>query len=293
MRNNKEAITDFVYYLQAERGLSLNTVCAYKRDLLYFLDRTEKKIENITREDILNYIDELQNSKYSSSSIARKLSSIRMLFRFCIGEGWFLESPMSNVESPRLRRKLPTVLSPTEVERLIESARGTSIFEMRDRAILEFMYGCGLRTSELLDLYKEDLFLAEDFIRVRGKGSKERVVPLGGKAKSALMEYLTEGRFKLDKNVSSVLFLSRNGNKLSRMGLWKRFQRYVAKSGIKKRITPHTLRHSFATHLLEGGASLRTVQILLGHADISTTEIYTHIDRSYLRDIVSSYHPRG
>ena len=200
---------------------------------------------------------------------------------------------MSNVESPRLSNKLPIVLSPLEVDALIESVNGSSALLIRDKAILELMYGCGLRISEVLNLYKEDLFLKEDFVRIKGKGSKERIVPLGSRAKESLMEYLTDARKKLNKKSSTYLFLTRNGNKLSRVGLWKRFQKYVLKSGIKKNFTPHTLRHSFATHLLEGGASLRTVQILLGHSDISTTQIYTHIDRTYLRDIVSSYHPRG
>lgn len=293
MINHEDAIKDFIYYLQVERELSPNSISAYKRDLLSFLDEMDMKICDITRDDILNYISLLQSSNYSTSSIARKLSSLRMFFEFIAGEGKTLESPMSNVESPRLSNKLPIVLSPLEVDELIESVNGSSALLIRDKAILELMYGCGLRISEVLNLYKEDLFLKEDFVRIKGKGSKERIVPLGSKAKESLMEYLTDARKKLNKKSSTYLFLTRNGNKLSRVGLWKRFQKYVLKSGIKKNFTPHTLRHSFATHLLEGGASLRTVQILLGHSDISTTQIYTHIDRTYLRDIVSSYHPRG
>ncbi len=293
MINNEDAIKDFIYYLQVERELSPNSISAYKRDLLSFLDEMDRKICDITRDDILNYISLLQSSNYSTSSIARKLSSLRMFFEFITGEGKILESPMSNVESPRLSNKLPIVLSPLEVDELIESVNGSSALLIRDKAILELMYGCGLRISEVLSLYKEDLFLKEDFVRIKGKGSKERIVPIGSKAKESLMEYLTDARKKLNKKSSTYLFLTKNGNKLSRVGLWKRFQKYVLKSGIKKNFTPHTLRHSFATHLLEGGASLRTVQILLGHSDISTTQIYTHIDRTYLRDIVSSYHPRG
>jgi len=293
MINHEDAIKDFIYYLQVERELSPNSISAYKRDLLSFLDEMDRKICDITRDDILNYISLLQSSNYSTSSIARKLSSLRMFFEFIAGEGKTLESPMSNVESPRLSNKLPIVLSPLEVDELIESVNGSSALLIRDKAVLELMYGCGLRISEVLNLYKEDLFLKEDFVRIKGKGSKERIVPIGSKAKESLMEYLTDARKKLNKKSSTYLFLTRNGNKLSRVGLWKRFQKYVLKSGIKKNFTPHTLRHSFATHLLEGGASLRTVQILLGHSNISTTQIYTHIDRTYLRDIVSSYHPRG
>jgi integrase/recombinase XerD len=293
MNNHKDIIKDFIYYLQAERELSSNTINAYKRDILSFLDEFNKELNNITRDDILNYISKLHNLKYSTSSIARKLSSLRMFFRFHVSEGLISESPISNIESPRLKRKLPAVLSVSEVNRLIESVNGNSALSIRDRAILELMYGCGLRISELLKLYIEDLFLKEDFIRVKGKGSKERIVPLGSKAKDAIMDYLNDSRAILDKKLSTNLFLNKNGNKLSRVGIWKNLRKYVLLSGIKKNVTPHTLRHSFATHLLERGASLRTVQILLGHSDISTTQIYTHIDRSYLRNIVSSYHPRG
>ncbi len=293
MNNYKDIIKDFIYYLQAERELSSNTINAYKRDILSFLDEFNKELNNITRDDILNYISKLHNLKYSTSSIARKLSSLRMFFRFHVSEGLISESPISNIESPRLKRKLPTVLSVSEVNRLIGSVNGNSALSIRDRAILELMYGCGLRISELLKLYIEDLFLKEDFIRVKGKGSKERIIPLGSKAKDAIMDYLTDSRAILDKKLSTNLFLNKNGNKLSRVGIWKNLRKYVLLSGIKKNVTPHTLRHSFATHLLERGASLRTVQILLGHSDISTTQIYTHIDRSYLRNIVSSYHPRG
>ncbi len=293
MKNNKEVVKEFVYYLQAERELSPNTVSAYRRDIFSFLEETVKGINDVTRDNILNYLSLLQSRGYSTASIARKLSSLRMFFRFYIGEGLLLESPMSNIESPRLKKKLPTVLSPSDVDKLIESVNGTSTFSIRDRAILELMYGSGLRISEVLNLYIEDLFLKEDFIRVKGKGSKERIVPLGSKAKSALMKYLTTARTELDKNSSTHLFLTRNGNRLSRTGLWKNFRKYALRSGIMKNITPHTLRHSFATHLLERGASLRTVQLLLGHSDISTTQVYTHIDRSYLRNVVSLYHPRG
>ncbi len=289
----EKAIKEFTYYLQAERELSSNTVEAYKRDILSFLKKTGKEIGNIIQDDILSYIDELQESNYSTSSIARKLSSLRMFFRFLTGEGLIEKFPLSNVESIRSKRKLPNVLSADEASQLIESVNGKSSYSQRDRAILELLYGCGLRVSELLNLRKEDLFLKEDFLRVRGKGGKERIVPLGSKAKDAIMKYIALSRSKLDKKNSSFLFLTRRGNKLSRMGLWKRFHQYILSLRFRKKITPHTLRHSFATHLLEGGASLRTVQILLGHSDISTTQIYTHIDRTYLRDIISSYHPRG
>lgn len=293
MNSTEQLVKEFVYYLQAERGLSGNTVESYKSDVLTFIDNTKKNIKEINKEDIQNYIDSLHSSNFSTATVARKLSSLRMFFLFWVGEGLIDQTPMNNIQSPRMEKKLPKFLSADEVKNLIESVNGDFKYSLRDRAILELLYGCGLRVSELLDLRKEDLFLKEDFIRVKGKGSKERIVPLGGEAKKALIKYMTASRPAFNKKNSSFLFLTKSGNKLSRMGLWKRFQQYIAKSGIKKDLTPHTLRHSFATHLLERGASLRTVQLLLGHCDISTTQIYTHVDRNYLRKILSSYHPRG
>ncbi|MEO0293191.1 MAG: site-specific tyrosine recombinase XerD [candidate division WOR-3 bacterium] len=290
---DKDSIEEFVHYLQVERGLSKNTVESYKGDVIFFMEFAKKPIKDINKEDIQAYIEYLEKGKKSTTTIARKLSSLRMFFLFWVGEGLIETTPMNEVKSPKLERRLPKFLSIDEVESLIESAKSGGKYSLRDQAILELLYGCGLRVSELLNLRKEDLFLKEDFIRVRGKGGKERIVPLGNKAKEALIRYINEERPTLDQKNSSFLFLTKRGDKISRMGLWKIFNRYLLKSGIKKDVTPHTLRHSFATHLLERGASLRTVQILLGHSDISTTQIYTHVDRNYLRDILSSYHPRG
>jgi integrase/recombinase XerD len=258
-----------------------------------FLDKTKKDIKHINREDIERYLHSLDSSNLSTATIARKTSSLRMFFLFWVGEGLIEKTPMNNIQSPRMEKRLPGFLSADEVTKLIESVNGDFKYSLRDKAILELLYGCGLRVSELLNLRKEDVFLKEDFIRVKGKGSKERIIPLGNKAKQALIKYINKERLILDKKNSTFLFLTRRGNKLSRMGMWKRFQSYLAKSGIRKNCTPHTLRHSFATHLLERGATLRTVQLLLGHSDISTTQIYTHVDRNYLREILSSYHPRG
>jgi integrase/recombinase XerD len=293
MNNSGKSVKDFVYYLQAERGLSENTVESYKHDVLSFITDTEKDIKNIKKQDVQNYLDRLNGLNLSTATVARKMSSLRMFFLFRIGEGLIDENPMANIESPKMEKRLPKFLSVDEIETLIESVNGDFKYSLRDITILELLYGCGLRVSELLNLREEDIFLKEDFIRVKGKGDKERIVPLGGKAKKSLIKYMKELRPVLNKRKSPFLFLTRRGNQLSRMGLWKRFQEYIVKSGIKKDFTPHALRHSFATHLLERGATLRTVQLLLGHADISTTQIYTHIDRSYLRKIVSSYHPRG
>jgi integrase/recombinase XerD len=293
MDSEKNLIEDFVYYLQAERGLSQNTVESYKSDVLSFIEKTKKDIKDINKEDIQSFIDGLHSSDFSAATVARKLSSLRMFFLFWVGEGLIDQTPMNDIGAPKTERKLPKFLSADEAAKLIESANGNLKYSARDRAILELLYGCGLRVSELLTLRKEDLFLKEDFIRVKGKGSKERIIPLGSKAKKALIKYINEERPILDKKSSSFLFLTKSGNRFSRMGLWKRFQQYLSKSGINKDLSPHTLRHSFATHLLERGATLRTVQLLLGHSDISTTQIYTHVDRNYLRDILSSYHPRG
>jgi len=293
MNNSGKSVKDFVYYLQAERGLSENTVESYKHDVLSFVADTEKDIKNIKKQDVQNYLDRLNGLNLSTATVARKMSSLRMFFLFRIGEGLIDKNPMTNIESPKMEKRLPKFLSVDEMETLIESVNGNFKYSLRDITILELLYGCGLRVSELLNLREEDIFLKEDFIRVKGKGDKERIVPLGGKAKKSLIKYMKELRPVLNKRKSPFLFLTRRGNQLSRMGLWKRFQEYIVKSGIKKDFTPHALRHSFATHLLERGATLRTVQLLLGHADISTTQIYTHIDRSYLRKIVSSYHPRG
>jgi integrase/recombinase XerD len=293
MNSEKKLIEDFVYYLQAERGLSQNTVESYKSDVLSFIEATKKDIKDINKEDIQSYIDNMHGSNFSAATVARKLSSLRMFFLFWVGEGLIDQTPMNDILSPRIERRLPKFLSADEAAVLIESVNGVVKYSIRDRAILELLYGCGLRVSELLNLRKEDLFLKEDFIRVKGKGSKERIIPLGSEAKKALIKYINGARPALDKKNSSFLLLTRRGNKLSRMCLWNIFRQHLTKSGINKELSPHTLRHSFATHLLERGATLRTVQLLLGHSDISTTQIYTHVDRSYLREILSSYHPRG
>ena len=289
----QDSVQDFIYYLQAERGLSFNTVESYKNDVVSFLKITKKNIKEIDGEDIKKYLHSLNSSNFSTATVARKTSSLRMFFLFHLGEGLIDQTPMDNIEAPKRAKRLPNFLSMDEVTQLIESVNGNFKYSIRDKAILELLYGCGLRVSELLNLRKEDIFLKEDFIRVKGKGSKERIIPLGSKAKEALIAYITTLRPALDKKSSAFLFLTRRGNKISRMGLWKRFRQYLLKSGITKSCTPHTLRHSFATHLLERGATLRTVQLLLGHSDISTTQIYTHVDRKYLREILINYHPRG
>ncbi len=283
---------EFENYLRAERMLSENTQDAYLNDVSQFYSYINRDIETTRTKDIIEFINALRKSGISSSSIARKLSSLRIYFRFLISLGVIKEDPSELVESPRIERKIPIVLDVYEIEKIID-ATGDTVFGIRDRACLELLYGSGLRISELLSLRIEDLFLKDGFIRVVGKGDKERIVPIGNKGIKAIIDYIEKSRPFLEKKKIPFLFLSKDGKKMSRMGLWKKIKFYVMKAGINKEITPHTFRHSFATHLLEGGADLRVVQMLLGHSDISTTQIYTHIDREYLKETIRSFHPRG
>ncbi len=286
-------VREFVFYLRAERGASENTVDAYKRDVMQLLEWCKKPVKNIERRDVENFLDALREAGLSPRSIARKLSSLRVFFRFLEGEEFIDRDPTELIESPKLARVLPDVLEVEEVLKILETCNPCDPMSERDRAALELLYGCGLRISELLNLRVDDVFFEQGFIRVRGKGKKERLVPLGPYAKEALLKYMKNGREVLKKGKTEYIFLNRNGGKLSRMGFWKRLQHWVALSGVKRRVTPHTFRHSFATHLLEGGADLRAVQVMLGHADISTTQIYTHVDREYLKETIALYHPRG
>jgi len=242
------------------------------------------------------YSRTLMRMGLASASVARKFIAIRIFYSFLVAELGLTANPTENLELPKRPRRLPDVLSQFEATRLIESASSAPnhFWALRARALLEVLYGSGLRISELLNLNVGDLDLAAGFVRVRGKRSKERVVPLGRHAITAIKNYLAEGRPHFARGrVSPQLFLSVRGRGLSRMGCWKIVRQCVALAGIKRRVTPHTLRHSFATHLLEGGADLRVVQELLGHARISTTQIYTHVDREYVTEVYRTFHPRG
>lgn len=283
---------EFENYLRAERMLSKNTQEAYINDILQFSSYIKKDITLSISSDIIGFLNALRREGVSSNSLARKLSSLRIFFRFLTAEGIIKKDPSEIVETPKIERKIPLVLDAHEIEKIID-ATDNSILGIRDRACLELLYGSGLRISELLSLRVEDIFLKDGFIRVLGKGDKERIVPIGSKGIKALIDYLERSRAVLAKNKTPILFLSKNGKKMSRMGFWKKLKFYLTKAGIDKDITPHTFRHSFATHLLEGGADLRVVQMLLGHSDISTTQIYTHIDREYLKETIKSFHPRG
>lgn len=285
-------------YLSFERGLSPRTLDAYQADvrrLIAFAEgRGVTQPSAVTYDLLRDFVAMLTESGLAAASIARKLSALRALFRFLLEEGVVSTDPSERLESPHPTRRLPQVLSYPEIERLLSAVSPDLESAHRDRAMLEILYGCGLRVSELIDLRLMGLYLDDGLLQVVGKGRKERLVPVGADARHALRRYLRESRPRLDRGASDGrVFLNRHGRPLSRMGVWKILRRYVERAGLRKRVTPHTLRHSFATHLLEGGADLASVQEMLGHVDISTTEIYTHVDRSYLREVHRACHPRG
>lgn len=293
----KRHIEQFIYFLEAERGVSANTIISYRRDLEKFSDYIKKHGKTVTvveREDITAFLMMLKNKGLSVTSIARNLAALKTFWKFLTREQIVKENASSSVESPKIWQRVPDVLSKKEVEDILEAPDKNGWMGIRDRAILELMYATGLRVSEVKDLKKANTNLEAKFVRCVGKGGKERIVPLGRRAQDAVKEYLSAAREKtFKKSLDDHLFLSRLGRKISRQSLWKMIARYAREAGIKKTITPHTLRHSFATHLLEGGAELRGVQEMLGHADISTTQIYTHIDKERLRGIHKKFHPRG
>ncbi|GGB33984.1 site-specific tyrosine recombinase XerD [Virgibacillus dakarensis] len=291
-------LEDFFHYLQIERGLSDNTLKSYRRDLKHYLHYVEKvaqrsKWEMVQRSDITGFLYMLKDNGKSAATIARTLSSIRLLHRFLIGEQLVSHDASLHIETPKLERKLPDILSPKDVEALL-SVSGNSPLKIRNKAMLELLYATGLRVTELVSLKVTDLHLTMGFLRCLGKGSKERIVPLGNIAKEAVDDYLQRARSRLVKrNGTDALFVNQHGRPLTRQGFWKILKAEARDAGITKTITPHTLRHSFATHLLENGADLRSVQEMLGHADISTTQIYTHVTKARLKDVYKTYHPRA
>ncbi|MDD5614381.1 MAG: site-specific tyrosine recombinase XerD [Candidatus Omnitrophica bacterium] len=289
-------LKDFLSYLGLERGLSENTVKAYNKDLSKFYGFIQSRkvdLKSVRRDLISDYLWSEREKGKESSTVARNLVSIKSFFRFLTREGHVDEDPTEAMDSPKLWKKLPEVLSVNEVEKLLNSAEGRSPQAIRDRAILELLYASGLRISELVNLKVFDVNLDVGFLKCKGKGGKERIVPVGSEAAKAIQRYLKEARAKYLKKSSDFLFLNRSGEKISRQTCWKIIKKHAVLSGIKKYISPHTLRHSFATHLLEHGADLRSVQEMLGHANISTTQIYTHVDREYLKQIHKKYHPRS
>jgi integrase/recombinase XerD len=293
-------ITSFLTHVRVEKGLSANTVSAYRRDLVKFENYAKKKklsLESVTRDDLVDFLSSLFRQKLESRTVARHLVTLRNFFRFAQTQDLISVDPALNLESPKIRRSLPGYLRLEEIERLLVQPDDKTPIGLRDRAMLDVLYSTGLRVSELIGLRVMDLDRAVGCVRCIGKGDKERIVPIGKKALALVDRYLRDARPKLapaGKQVNSpTLFINRRGSSLSRVGVWKILSAYGRSAGLRVPLTPHMLRHSFATHLLEGGADLRSVQLMLGHSDISTTQIYTHVVEERLKQIYKAHHPRA
>jgi integrase/recombinase XerD len=291
----------FQNYIKVEKGLAANTLAAYERDLRKFEQFAEKrgvKLEALDRDHVVDFLGDLYRQGLDSRTVARNLVSLRNLFRFALAEGALSADPTLNLESPRVRRSLPVYLRMEDVDRLLEQPDSATPQGLRDRAILEVLYSTGLRVSELVNLKVSDLEMRMGCLRCIGKGDKERLVPVGRKALAAVQAYLGKsrplllGRRQAGKAIR-WLFVNRFGNRLSRIAIWRLLTGYGRRAGIRVRLSPHKLRHSFATHLLERGADLRSVQLMLGHADISTTQIYTHVMEERLKQVYKAHHPRA
>jgi len=293
-------ITSFLTHVRVEKGLSANTVAAYRRDLLKFDEFAKKRkltLEAVKRDDLVDFLSSLYHQKLESRTVARHLVTLRNFFRFAQIKEMIAEDPSVNLESPKIRRSLPGYLRLEEVEKLLAQPDEKTPIGLRDRAMLEVLYSSGLRVSELTGLRVMDLDRSAGCVRCVGKGDKERIVPIGKKATALVERYLRDARPKLlGKRAvanSPALFLNRRGGSFSRVGVWKILSAYGRQAGLRVALTPHMLRHSFATHLLERGADLRSVQLMLGHSDISTTQIYTHVVEERLKQIYKAHHPRA
>jgi integrase/recombinase XerD len=301
-------IQEFLDYLIAEKGCSDNTVAAYRNDLTQFYQYvvesgqfdTDAGWAGITRECLINYILYLKEREYASATVARKVAAVKSFCHFLLRTGVIVDDPAADLDSPKVKKRLPQTLSPEDVDRLlaIPTAQGESPKALRDRALLEVLYATGMRVSELAQLTTNDVDLEAGAVRCIGKGDKERVMPLYPEAVEGVRAYLENGRSELlgsdnEDRARRALFLNPRGEHLTRQGLWLIIKRYAKELGIEDRVTPHTLRHSFATHMLNGGAGLREVQKLLGHANISTTQVYTHVSRDRLREVYDGSHPRA
>ncbi len=291
-------VDQYLNYLLIEKGLSDKTVDSYSSDLARFLEFLEKNsVGSLSETDtpiILRYLIALRNAGLSARSRARHLVTLRGFYRFLAHEGMIEHDPVRIIDFPKAGLRLPDVLSIQEIKDLLSLADASKPQGARDAAMIELLYAAGLRVSELIGIKLQDVSLEAGFVRVFGKGSKERVVPIGLYAKERIDHYIVNARPQLlKKRINHFLFVTRLGKPMTRQGFWKLFKRYVLKAGINKNITPHTLRHSFASHLLEGGADLRSVQLMLGHIDISTTQIYTHVAREHLKKMHEKFHPRG
>ncbi len=291
----KAILNRFLNYLSVDKGLALNSIRSYERDLdayLYFL-----KVDNpgeAAAVDIAAFLSSLSERGISPASAARSLAAIRGFHKYLITDGLAQHDPTTNLETPRGWKRLPKTLSTADVEALLKQPDNSSRISLRDKAMLELLYATGLRVSELIGLRVQDVNLERGFLLVMGKGSKERVVPMGDAAIRAVEEYLADARQRLlQGKESGLLFISQQRKGMTRQTFWERIKFYAAKAGIPQNVSPHTLRHSFATHLLDNGADLRSVQAMLGHSDVSTTQIYTHVSRERLKRIHEKYHPRG
>jgi len=290
-------VREFLNCLRIEKGLSDNTILAYRRDIEKFAAFAAERglgTREITRSDVVDFLASLYKRRLDSRSVARHLVTIRNFFRFALLEGYIDDDPAATIESPRFRQSLPSFLSIEEVDRLLRQPDTTSIVGLRDRALIEIMYSAGLRVSELCGLRVDDLQLDPGCLRCIGKGNKERLVPVGKQALAIVRKYLRTARPELLRGGSSpYLFLNQRGGKLDRITFWKLLGAYGRKAALRKPLTPHMLRHSFATHLLDRGADLRSVQLMLGHSDISTTQIYTHVIEERLKTVYKAHHPRA
>jgi integrase/recombinase XerD len=292
-----QEIERFTDALWMEHGLSKNTLTAYRNDLAglaVWLAGQGRELRRARRQDLLDYLSERVTAGARPRTTARLVSSMRRYYRFLIREGVLQQDPSVRIETPRIGRPLPDTLSESEVESLLEAPEDADPLGLRDRAMLELLYACGLRVSELVGLTSDQVNLTQGVVRLMGKGNKERLVPLGEEAVDWVQRYLDEGRAELASDSSaSQLFITRRGAGMTRQAFWYRIRHYAVISGINKHLSPHTLRHAFATHLLNHGADLRVVQMLLGHSDLSTTQIYTHVARERLKELHAQHHPRG
>jgi integrase/recombinase XerD len=293
-------LQDFIHFLIVERGLAKNSIDSYQRDLKNYMKFVQnvdsaKEWDEVQRVNITGFLSHLKNEGMSAKTIARHVASIRSFHQFLLREKVTEQDPSIHIESPKMERSLPKVLSIGEVEALLEAPQESTPLGIRDKAMLEVLYATGIRVSELIRLQLEDVHLKMGFVRCIGKGNKERIIPIGKTAIEVLEQYLMDGRPKLvrKKHKDDSLFLNHHGKGLSRQGFWKILKGLAAEAKISKELTPHTLRHSFATHLLENGADLRAVQEMLGHVDISTTQIYTHVTKTRMKDVYSKFHPRA
>lgn len=292
-------LQSFIHYLSVERGLAPNTLESYERDLTQYIGHLKEggtvSLKDTAKSHIVSYIGKLRKAGKAPATVSRSIVSIRAFYQFLVRERVIDKDPSLHLESPKLEKRLPKVMSMHEVERLLEAPQTSTPNGMRDKAMLEVLYATGIRVSELISLSMDDIHLSLGYVRCLGKGSRERIIPLGRIAAQTLDQYIRTSRPKLLRPGRSeeALFVNHLGTRMTRQGFWKIIKKYAAQSGIRKEITPHTLRHSFATHLLENGADLRSVQEMLGHADISTTQIYTHVTNKRMKEVYNQTHPRA